>query len=125
MPKTATIILNRNLPAVTDALVEQLQRFDTGSNDIYVVESGSSQDRLSQYHTAWANWDDALLRGLRFPRGFNFGLLDLLRKGRFWDYDYFLLMRNSVEFDGSLVSVLTAEMERHPQMEILSPCNET
>ena len=124
MARVATIILNRNLPAVTDDLVERMQEFDTGTNDIYVVESGSEQDRLSQYHTAWANWDDAMLRGLRFPRGFNFGLLDLLRKGRFWDYDYFLLMRNSVEFDGPLVSILTAELERHPQVAIVSPCAE-
>jgi hypothetical protein len=125
MGRVATIILNRNLPAVTDELVDRVRQFDAGSNDVYVVESGSEQDRLSQHHTAWANWDDAMLRGLRFPRGFNFGLLDLLRKGRFWDYDYFLLMRNSVEFDGPLVSLLTAEMERHPQACIVSPCAES
>jgi len=124
MPNVATIILNRNLPDVTDALVEQFQQYDTGSNDVYVVESGSQQDRLSRYYTSWANWDDALLRGLRFPRGFNYGLLDLVHKGTFWDYDYFLLTRNTIEFDGPIVPVLTAEMERHPHVCILSPCGE-
>jgi hypothetical protein len=125
MPRVATIILNRNLPDVTDSLVDRFRKHDTGTNDVYVVESGSQQDRLSRHYTSWANWDEALLSGLRFPRGFNFGLLDLLRKGRFWDYDYFLLTRNSIEFDGPMVSVLTAEMEQHPQACIVSPCGET
>ena len=85
--RIATIILGRNLPETTDALVERFRAQDTGDNDIYVVESGTQQDRLSKYSTSWANWDDALKNGLRFARGFNFGLLDLIRRGIFADYD--------------------------------------
>ena len=122
--RIATIILGRNLPETTDALVERFRAQDTGDNDIYVVESGTQQDRLSKYSTSWANWDDALKNGLRFARGFNFGLLDLIRRGVFADYDYFLLTRNTVEFDGPLASILLDEAVQHPHVGILSPCEE-
>jgi hypothetical protein len=49
----------------------------------------------------------------------------LLHKGRFWDYDYFLLTRNSITFDGPLVASLVAEIERHPHVAIMSPCAES
>ena len=36
--KTATIILNRNLPIVTDNLVNHLKKYDGNSTDIFVIE---------------------------------------------------------------------------------------
>ena len=51
MKKTATIILNRNLPKETDDLVEHLAKFDGDCTDIFVVEAGSSKDNLSKYST--------------------------------------------------------------------------
>ena len=120
--RLATVILGRNLPETTDSLVERFLAHDTGNNDIFVVESGTQQDRLSQYSTSWANWDDAMQHGLRFPRGFNFGLLDLVRRGVLQDYDYIFLTRNTIEFEGPLASVLLDEAQRHPHVGILSPC---
>ena len=122
--RMATIILSRNLPDTTDALVERFRSHDSGDNDVYVVESGTRQDRLSRHSTSWANWDEALKNGLRFPQGFNFGLLDLIRRGTFADYDYFLLTRNTIEFDGPLATILLDEAQRHPDVGILSPCEE-
>ena len=49
MKRTATIILNRNLPKETDSLVEHLVKFDGNYTDIFVVEAGSNKDNLSKY----------------------------------------------------------------------------
>lgn len=123
MTEVATIILSRNMPDVTDRLVEQFQSFNNGETDVFVVESGSEREKRSRYCTWWADWDEALRDGLRYPRGFNYGLSCLLREGRFADYDYFFLVCNDVEFNEPLVPVLLDEMQRHPRVGILSPCN--
>ena len=41
MKPVATIILNRNLPEITDKLYKHLKKFDGKETDIYVIESGS------------------------------------------------------------------------------------
>ena len=122
MKRVAVLILNRNLPEVTDRLVERFQSQDSGEADIFVIESGSSQDRLSRYATWWADWPDAIKDGLRYPRGFNFGLSQLQRYGHFADYEFFFLVCNDIEFEDPLVPVLLAEMDSHPQVGIMSPC---
>ena len=43
MKKVATIILNRNLPEVTDKLCEHIKFYDGELTDIYVVEAGSDK----------------------------------------------------------------------------------
>ena len=50
MNKTATIILNRNLPEPTDRLFEHLTNFDSDFTDIFVLEAGSDIDKLSKYY---------------------------------------------------------------------------
>jgi hypothetical protein len=123
MKKTATIILNRNLPKVTDKLYESLWQRNSGETDIFVVESGSQEDSLSQYYTYWANWKEALEDGLRINRGFNYGLLKLWEEGKFKNYDYFFFLVNDTEFEEKpIVSILRKEMEAHPRLGILSPC---
>ena len=37
----ATIILNRNLPEVTNNLVEHIYKYDGTNLDVYVIEAGS------------------------------------------------------------------------------------
>ena len=51
MKKTATIILNRNLPQETDRLVEHLMEYDGKYSDFFVIEAGSEKNNLSKYHT--------------------------------------------------------------------------
>ena len=41
MKPIATIILNRNLPEVTNALYQHLDQYDGDTTDLYVVEAGS------------------------------------------------------------------------------------
>ena len=77
MSKVATIVLNRNLPEVTDKLCEHLLRYDANETDVFVVEAGSDTNRLSRHMTWHANWSDAVKLGLRYSRGMNYGLSQL------------------------------------------------
>lgn len=123
-PRIATIILNRNMPESTDALVEFLQQRNNGETDIYVVESGSDRERLSRHYSFWANWEEATREGLRWPRGFNYGLAELLKAGKFFSYDYFFLVCNDTIFLDNPIPPLMDEMDAHPRVGILSPCAE-
>lgn len=123
MKKTAAIILNRNLPDVTDALYGHIRKNDGDAASIFVVESGSQEDKLSQYCTWWANWEESLAQGLRTPRGFNYALSRLWEEGKFKDFDYFFLLPNDTEFKNvPMISILTEEMKKHPRLGILAPC---
>ncbi|MBF0141508.1 MAG: hypothetical protein HQL74_14660 [Magnetococcales bacterium] len=121
---TATIILNRNLPAVTDSLYDSLTRNNGHVTDVFVVEAGSDDDKLSR-HCSWhANWEQARKEGLRPPRGFNFGLTKLWEAGKFAQYDYFFLLTNDTEFDNSpYLEILLDELGHHPRVGIISPCS--
>ena len=79
-----SVILNRNLPDVTDVLYESLYKNNSDKTDIYVVEAGSDKNKLSKHCTWWANWDEAMIQGLRVPRGVNYALLQLLNEKTFY-----------------------------------------
>jgi hypothetical protein len=122
--KVATIVLNRNLPDVTDRLCDHLQLYDADMTDVYVVEAGSDKDRLSK-HTTWhADWLEAREHGLRYARGMNYGLSQLWNEGRFSTYDAFLLLTNDTELTaGPTVAPLLSVLAEHPLVGILSPCS--
>lgn len=125
MKKIATIILNRNLPEVTERLYEHLSKYDGSQTDIYVVEAGSDASKLSRYTTWHANAADVLANGLRYGRGMNFGLVQLLKEGKFDQYDAFFLLTNDTEFKaGATLSPLMEIMNKHPRLGVLSPCSE-
>ena len=125
MKKIATIILNRNLPEVTERLYEHLNKYDGDQTDIYVVEAGSDAGKLSP-HTSWhANSNDVLANGLRYGRGMNVGLVQLLTEGKFDQDDAFFLLTNDTEFKaGPTLSPLMEILNKHPRVGILSPCSE-
>jgi hypothetical protein len=125
MKRVATIILNRNLPDVTDRLYEHLMQHDGGMTDVFVVEAGSDSERLSR-NTAWhANWPDALAHGLRYSRGMNYGLSQLWKEGKFKQYDAFFLLTNDTEFQAKpTLTPLMRILDQHPRVGILSPCAE-
>ena len=83
MKRAAVIIINRNLPDVTNQLYEFVQNNDEDIADIFVIESGSDSDKLSKYCTWWANWEESVTQGLRTPRGFNYALSQLLKEHKF------------------------------------------
>jgi hypothetical protein len=126
MKKVATIILNRNLPDVTDSLYELLAKHNSEMTDIYVVESGSDQNNLSKHCSYWANWDESIENGLRYPMGFNYGLLSLLNDKKYHDYEYLFLVCNDSVFEPKpIIRTLVEEMEKHPRLGILSPCSDS
>ena len=47
MKKVATLILNRNLPKVTDKLFDHINKYDGKFTDIFVIEAGSDKENLS------------------------------------------------------------------------------
>jgi len=124
MKRVATVILNRNLPEVTDALCEHLSRFDGDATDIFVVEAGSDHDLLSRNVTWHADWPEAMIHGLRYSRGMNFGLSNLWNAGVFKNYDaFFLITNDTILEDQPTISPLMAVMDLHPKVGILSPCS--
>ncbi len=125
MKKVATIILNRNLPEVADNLYESTQKYNGDLTDIYIVEAGSDEDKLSKNHSWWANWQEAMEHGLRTPRGFNYALAEMWKKGTFSQYDFFFLLSNDTEFENvPVIQLLLEELENHPRVGIISPCSD-
>lgn len=124
MKRVATIILNRNLPEVTDQLCEHLKHHDGDTTDVFVVEAGSDALRLSRNTTWYADWPEALKHGLRYSRGMNYGLSELWKEGRFNKYEAFFLLTNDTELQchPTLMPLMTT-MDRHPRVGILSPCS--
>lgn len=123
MKRVATIILNRNLPDITNSLCEHLLKHDGDMTDVFVVEAGSDSERLSQYVTWYADWPDALKHGLRYSRGMNFGLSQLWKEGKFNQYAAFFLLTNDTELqDCATLSPLMTILDQHPRVGILSPC---
>lgn len=124
MKRVATIVLNRNLPDVTNRLCEHLQAHDGEASDIYVVEAGSDAGRLSRYTTWHADWPEAREHGLRYSRGMNYGLSQLWKEGKFAKYDAFFLLTNDTELQASpTVAPLMGILDQHPRVGILSPCS--
>jgi hypothetical protein len=125
MRKIATIILNRNLPAITDRLCEHISQYDGDLTDIYVLEAGSDEDKLSR-HTTWhANSPDIMAQGLRYGRGMNFALVQLLNEGKYDHYEAYFLLTNDTEFKAQqTLSPLMEILQEHPRLGILSPCSE-
>ena len=56
--KFCGIILNRNLPKVTDKLFYNLKK-NNKNLDIFIVESGSDKNKTSKNMTWHANWPQA------------------------------------------------------------------
>ena len=126
MKKTATIILNRNLPLETNALAEHLYDIDGNFTDIFVVEAGSDKDKLSKYCTWHVTTQEAIKKGLRYSRGMNFGLLQLWKEGAWDKYDSFFLLTNDTKFpkNQSTVSSLQNLQKKYPRAGIISPCSD-
>ena len=124
MKKVATIILNRNLPEVTDKLCEHIKFYDGESTDIYVVEAGSDKDKLSSNTTWYADWPEAIKEGLRYSRGMNFGLSNLYKENKFNQYESFFLLTNDTILENkSTIKDLLEIFKSHTRLGILSPCS--
>ena len=119
-----TIILNRNLPKVTEKLYDHIKKYNNDFTDIYVLEAGSDKNKLCKY-TAWhANWDEAKIKGLRYFRGMNYALTQLKKEKKFNNYETFFLLTNDTEFNNEpFIKILHKILFSHERLGILSPCN--
>lgn len=121
--KTAVIILNRNLPNPTNRLCEYFLLDTKSELDVFVVEAGSEDDKLSKYCTWHVNDPVTRVKGLRFNRGMNYALVELLKAGRFNDYDAFLFCTNDTEYTvDNAVDEFTSTLMEHPSVGVLVPC---
>ncbi len=124
MKSIATIVLNRNLPEVTDKLYEHLVKYDGTETDIYVLEAGSDKDKLSKFCTWHANSDEIVNKGLRYSRGMNYALLQLYKEKKWKQYEGFFLITNDTEFSNSkTLKPLIETLQEHQKIGILSPCS--
>ena len=122
--KVATVILNRNLPDVTDKLYDHIIKYDNEITDVFIIESGSDPEKLSKNYTWYADWDEVIKNGLRYPRGINYGLFNLIKENSFHNYDAFLFLTNDTELENvPSVARLASILENHPKLGILSPCS--
>ena len=126
MKKTATIILNRNLPNETNSLVEHLVKFDGKYTDVFVVEAGSDKNNLSKYCTWHEKSPEVMKQGLRYSRGMNYGLLKLWKDGDWNKYNSFFLLTNDTKFpkNQSTVSKLQSLQVKYPKVGVFSPCSD-
>ena len=125
MKRVATIIINRNLPEITNNLYDQINKYDENLTDIYVLEAGSDYSSLSKYVTWHANWPEAMSKGLRYCRGVNFALCKLIENNTFEKYDAFFLITNDTELPAeNSIKKLIDILDQHPRLGILSPCGE-
>ncbi|HLB41667.1 MAG TPA: hypothetical protein VJN02_02240 [Gammaproteobacteria bacterium] len=124
MKRVATIILNRNLPDVTNNLCEHLIRYDSDLTDLYVVEAGSDPKYLSRYATWHANWPESIKYGLRYCRGMNYGLSQLWKEKKIDAYESFFLLTNDTELQNEpTLKPLMNILDQHPRVGILAPCS--
>ena len=121
MKKVATLILNRNLPKVTDKLFDHINKYDGKFTDIFVIEAGSDKKNLSSNTTWYADWPEAKKDGLRYARGMNYGLSMLFKEKKFSKYDAFFLLTNDTElYKKETIKPLISILEKHKYIGILN-----
>ena len=121
--KTATIILNRNLPDVTDNLVNHINKYDGGLTDIFVIEAGSDENNLSKNATWYINDEFTKKYGLRYPRGLNLGIKKLYEENKLNNYDsIFFITNDTILQNKKTIEPLRNILIEHDKVGILSPC---
>tara|TARA_B100001057_G_scaffold497255_1_gene600900 strand:+ start:1848 stop:2675 length:828 start_codon:yes stop_codon:yes gene_type:complete len=122
--KVATIILNRNLPKVTNTLYNNLKNHNKKISDFYILEAGSVRKKLSKNYTWHANWKSAKKNGLRFARGMNYALSNLYKEKKFDNYKAFFLITNDTTFENyNIIEKLYNVLSSKKKIAILSPCS--
>lgn len=116
--RIAVLVASRNRPDLVDAMAASLAANTSMPYDLHVVECGTDRDKLSAHSTLW--YADPDFRGKCW--GHNLALQAAKSTRR---YDYYFVVHNDVVFaDGvDALKILVEQMEREPQLAILSPTN--
>ena len=124
MKKVATIIINRNLPKVTDRLYNSIKRNNPDITDIFVLEAGSDEKNLSKNTTWHVKTKQVKKKGLRYGRGVNYALGKLYEKNFLDNYEAFFLITNDTEISGSgYIKKMMKILNENKKIGILSPCS--
>ena len=123
--KTATIILNRNLPEVTDNLVNHINKFDGEfAQYIFVIEAGSDEINLSKNMTWYINDTFTKKYSLRYPRGLNLGIKKLYEENKLNNYDsIFFITNDTILQNKQTIQPLRSILIKHEKVGLLSPCS--
>ena len=119
--KVAVLIVSRNRPDLVGSLARYLERNASLNYDLFVVEAGTDDDKLSNYSTVRFQDDD--FRGKAFAH--NVAIDEAIRsaraKGESYDY-YWVLMNDLVFAEGQdAMRTLVETMDRDRELGILSP----
>ena len=118
--RVCTVLLQRNLPDVTNQFADIFFKNNDDMSDFFVVESGSDEENITKHKTFYADWEDARENGLRTGRGFNFALKsieDLDQK-----YEFILMVTGDTKLpDEPYVYKLVEEMDAHKRMGVITP----
>lgn len=118
-----TVILNRNLPIITDKLFSNLKKKNKIS-DFFVLEAGSQKKLLSKNYTWHANTKTIKKNGLRFARGINYSICQLIKEGKFDHYDAYFFLTNDTTFSNyAIIKKLYQKLFSLKKLAILSPCS--
>ena len=121
--KFCALILNRNLPKVTDRLYQSLKK-NNKNLDIFIIEAGSDRGKLSKNVTWYVNSSQVKKNGLRYYRGMNFGLSKLYEEKKYYNYDAFILLSNDTVFSNyKIAGKISKILKKHNKIGILSPCS--
>ena len=124
MKETLTVILNRNLGLVTNRLVEKIFKYNKDYTDIYVLDAGSKQNKMSKYTNYSVRTKSAKKNGLRFNRGMNYALSKLYLENNLKKYKYFFLITNDTVVEAkNFIKKMFKIMEDNKKIGILSPCS--
>ena len=122
-PLVAVIILNRNLPDITDRLCSSIIDRSGVSYDLFVMESGSDPGKLSRYCSFHFVDAFSVNVGLRIARGLNTGL-ELVNRVNPGRYRYYWFLTNDVGLkdDCDYIGAAAAIFEKFPQVGLIEPC---
>lgn len=124
--KIAALLLNRNLPTVTDKLYRSIKKNNKGIVDVFIIDAGSDKKNTAKNTTWKVNWKSVKKMGLRYGRGMNYGLSQMWKEKKFDKYDFFLLLTNDTEFTNpKFAKKMIKIMKKHKKIGILSTCSKT
>jgi hypothetical protein len=118
--RSAVIVLDRNLPDVTDRLCNQIieragYRSEVSPFDLFVIESGSDRDRLSRYTSHHFVDEESIKNGLRIARGLNAGVQ--LLPG----YEFYGFFTNDVVLThpGDTIGIVQNYFDQYPKIGLI------
>ncbi|MEM1450912.1 MAG: methyltransferase domain-containing protein [Planctomycetota bacterium] len=118
--KVAVLVVSRNRPDLVERMADSLRRNMSIDHDLFVVEAGTDDDKLTEHTTAV--YDDREFRGKCYAHNI---ALEIARKAgkEGTPYDYYWVLMNDVVFDEGVdaARLLIDQMEAEPRLAILSP----